>query len=303
MTINPKETETAVFHQYLLSSVSPRPIALVSTIDSNGNVNLSPFSFFNCFSINPPILVFSPSRRVRDNTTKHTLQNILETKEVVIHIVNFSMAEQMLLSSVEFEKGVNEFIKAGFTQTKSTIVLPPRVTEAPISFECRVNDVISFGKKGGAGNLIICEVLLAHFKDDILDEKKMVSPQKLDAIARMGANWYCRVNGNNLFQLPKPSSNMAIGFDKLPSSILKSTVLTGNNLARLASVEKIPNPTKKAYSVIYKQMEELLENSNSSKATFKIEAHKKIKQHIEENNVNQAWNLLTAVEDFNKSLL
>ena len=302
MTINPKETETAVFHQYLLSSVSPRPIALASTIDSNGHVNLSPFSFFNCFSINPPILVFSPSRRVRDNTTKHTLENILETKEVVIHIVNFSMAEQMSLSSVEFEKGVNEFIKAGFTETKSTKVLPPRIAEAPISFECRVNEVISFGKKAGAGNLIICEVLLAHFKDEILDEKKMISPQKLDAIARMGANWYCRANNESLFELPKPGSKMAIGFDKLPSSILKSDILTGNNLARLASVEKMPPITKKTYSTIYKQMVELHENSNANKGAFITTVHNKIKVFIDANNIQQAWKLVIVADDFINTL-
>jgi len=240
-TIDPKEVSTAAFHGYILGAVAPRPIAFASTIDKDGNVNLSPFSFFNAFGANPPTLIFSPARRVRDNTTKHTLENVLEVPEVVINICNYAIVEQMSLASTEYDKGINEFIKAGLTELASARVKPPRVAESPAQFECAVKDVIALGHEGGAGNLIICEVLLAHIDEAILDTEGKIDPFKLDAVARMGGNWYCRANGNALFEVEKPLAKKGIGVDQLPAPIKNSTVLTGNHLGKLANVEAIPS--------------------------------------------------------------
>ena len=239
ISITPQEVSTAKLHGYLLSAVSPRPIAFASTMDKDGNVNLSPFSFFNVFSANPPILIFSPARRVRDNTTKHTLENVLKTKEVVINIVNFEMVQQMSLSSTEYPNGVNEFVKAGFTQVASDMVKPPRVGESPVQFECKVNDVIALGAKGGAGNLIIAEVVKLHIKESILDAEGKIDAVKIDTVARMGANWYNR-SKEGMFEVLKPIRTMGIGVDALPISIRNSTVLTGNDLGILGNSEKIP---------------------------------------------------------------
>ena len=239
ISITPQEVSTAKLHSYLLSAVSPRPIAFASTMDEDGNVNLSPFSFFNVFSANPPILIFSPARRVRDNTTKHTLENVLKTKEVVINIVNFEMVQQMSLSSTEYPNGVNEFVKAGFTQVASDMVKPPRVGESPVQFECKVNDVIALGAKGGAGNLIIAEVVKLHIKESILDAEGKIDAVKIDTVARMGANWYNR-SKEGMFEVLKPIRTMGIGVDALPTSIRNSTVLTGNDLGILGNSEKIP---------------------------------------------------------------
>ena len=239
ISITPQEVSTAKLHSYLLSAVSPRPIAFASTMDEDGNVNLSPFSFFNVFSANPPILIFSPARRVRDNTTKHTLENVLKTKEVVINIVNFEMVQQMSLSSTEYPNGVNEFVKAGFTQVASDMVKPPRVGESPVQFECKVNDVIALGAKGGAGNLIIAEVVKLHIKESILDAEGKIDAVKIDTVARMGANWYNR-SKEGMFEVLKPIRTMGIGVDALPISIRNSTVLTGNDLGILGNSEKIP---------------------------------------------------------------
>ena len=239
ISITPKEVSTAKLHGYLLSAVSPRPIAFASTMDKDGNVNLSPFSFFNVFSANPPILIFSPARRVRDNTTKHTLENVLKTKEVVINIVNFEMVQQMSLSSTEYPDGVNEFVKSGLTQVASEMIKPPRVVEAPVQFECKVNDVIALGAKGGAGNLIIAEVVKLHIKESILDAEGKIDAVKIDTVARMGANWYNR-SKEGMFEVLKPIRTMGIGVDALPISIRNSTVLTGNDLGILGNSEKIP---------------------------------------------------------------
>lgn len=237
--VNPKEVSVVQFQQLLQGAVSPRPIAFASTIDRDGNVNLSPFSFFNIFSSNPPILIFSPSRRVRDNTTKHTLENVLEVPEVTIGMVNYEMVQQMSLASTEYERGVNEFIKSGLTPLASTLVKPPRVKECPVSFECRVNEVKALGDGPGAGNLIICEVLLAHVSDEVMEDGK-ISPFKLDSVARMGGNWYCRANGAALFEVPKPLETRGIGVDQIPEDIRYSSVLTGNHLGLLANVEFLP---------------------------------------------------------------
>ena len=203
-SIDPISLETKELHKILLSSIAPRPIAFASTIDSNGNVNLSPFSYFNVFSSNPPILIFSPSRRVRDNTTKHTLENAMETKEVVINVVNFPIVEQMSKSSVEYEKGVNEFIETGLTQVKSLLVKPPRVLESPISFECKVQDIISLGESGGAGQLIIAKVVQIHIDKKFIDNKGDLDSEKLDLVARMGGDWYTRTTKESMFKIPKP---------------------------------------------------------------------------------------------------
>lgn len=238
--IKPSEVSVVQFQQLLQGAVSPRPIAFASTVDKDGNVNLSPFSFFNIFSSNPPILIFSPSRRVRDNTTKHTLENVLEVPEVTIGMVNYEMVQQMSLASTEYERGVNEFVKSGLTPIESSIVKPPRVKESPVSFECKVIEIKPLGDGPGAGNLIICEVLLAHVSEDILEDGK-ISPFKLDSVARMGGNWYCRANGAALFEVPKPLETKGIGVDQIPDSIRFSKVLTGNHLGLLGNVEVLPS--------------------------------------------------------------
>lgn len=203
-SIDPINLETKELHKILLSSIAPRPIAFASTVDSNGNVNLSPFSYFNVFSSNPPILIFSPSRRVRDNTTKHTLENAIETKEVVINVVNFPIVEQMSKSSIEYEKGVNEFIETGLTQVESLLVKPPRVLESPISFECKVQDIVSLGESGGAGQLIIAKVVQIHIDKKFLDKNGDILSEKLDLVARMGGDWYTRATKESMFKIPKP---------------------------------------------------------------------------------------------------
>ena len=242
-TIDPKAVSTAALHGYMLGAVTPRPIAFASTIDSAGNVNLSPFSFFNVFSANPPIMIFSPARRGRDNTTKHTYENVLQVKEVVINIVNYDIVQQMSLSSTEYGKGVNEFEKAGLTPLASQTIKPPRVAESPVQFECRVNEVISLGTEGGAGNLVICEVLKMHINEAVLDADGKIDPVKLDAVSRMGGNWYSRAK-QGMFEVPKPLSRLGIGFDQLPDAIKTSKLLTGNDLAMLANVEVLPKGAK-----------------------------------------------------------
>ena len=239
ISITPQEISIPKLHGYLLGAVSPRPIALASTVDAEGNVNLSPFSFFNVFSANPPILIFSPARRVRGNTTKHSLENSLSTKEVVINMVSYDMVQQMSLSSTEYAQGVNEFVKAGFTEVASDLVKPPRVAESPVQFECKVNDVISLGNEGGAGNLIIAEVVKLHINESILDAEGNIDPIKIDTVARMGGNWYNRAK-EGIFEVQKPIKNMGIGVDALPDSIKNSKILTGNDLGILGNVEKMP---------------------------------------------------------------
>jgi flavin reductase (DIM6/NTAB) family NADH-FMN oxidoreductase RutF len=272
MTIDPKETPVPKMHSYLLGAVAPRPIAFSSTIDKNGNVNLSPFSFFNVFSANPPILIFSPARRGRDNTTKHSYENVLEVPEACISIVSYDMVQQMSLASTEYAKGVNEFVKAGFTPVPSERIKPPRVGESKISMECKVNEVVKLGEGGGAGNLVICEMLLMHIEEAALDAEGKIDPHKLDAVARMGGDWYCRASGNNLFRLPQPATKIGIGIDQLPKAIRESAVFTGSDLAMLAGVEQL-NP---AYQ----------EFKND------LESHRQAKKIIAEGKIEDAWRLL-----------
>jgi flavin reductase (DIM6/NTAB) family NADH-FMN oxidoreductase RutF len=240
LTINPKEIPFAKMHSYLLGAVTPRPIAFASTIDSHGNVNLSPFSFFNCFGANPPILIFSPARRGRDNTTKHSYENVREIPEVVINVVNYNMVQQTSLASTEYPKGVNEFVKAGFTEAASTMVKPPRVAEAPVAMECKVLQIIQTGDQGAAGNLVICEIVMMHINESILDAEGKIDPWKLDAVARLGGDYYCRVQGDMIFKVPKPLDKIGIGIDQLPERIRNSKVLTGNDLGMLANIAKLP---------------------------------------------------------------
>jgi flavin reductase (DIM6/NTAB) family NADH-FMN oxidoreductase RutF len=237
----PSEMSVPALQHLLQSAVGPRPIAFASTINKSGDVNLSPFSFFNIFSANPPVLIFSPARRVRDNTTKHTLDNVLEHPEVVINVVNYAIVQQMSLASSEYAIGVNEFVKAGLTELPSTIVKPPRVKESPVQFECSVSDVVALGDQGGAGNLVICKVLAIHVQDEILDEKGHINQNRIDLVARLGGNWYCRASGEALFEVEKPLQTLGIGIDQLPDSIRLSPVLTGNHLGQLANIEHLPH--------------------------------------------------------------
>jgi flavin reductase (DIM6/NTAB) family NADH-FMN oxidoreductase RutF len=243
-TLSPNELSVADLHQVLLAAVAPRPIAFASTIDKEGNVNLSPFSFFNVFSANPPILIFSPARRGRDNTTKHTFENVKEVPEVVISIVNHPMVEQMSLASTEYAKGVNEFVKAGFSQVDSDLIKPPRVGESPVSFECKVTDIIELGANAGAGNLIICEVIKIHIRKEYLSEQNTLDTKRLDLVGRMGESWYCRASGYSLFEIPKPLQTQGIGIDALPQHIKESSFFSGNTLARLGNQESIPTEVR-----------------------------------------------------------
>jgi flavin reductase (DIM6/NTAB) family NADH-FMN oxidoreductase RutF len=240
MKIIPGEIKTAQLHQYLLGAVAPRPICFASTVNANGEVNLSPYSFFNVFGSNPTTLVFSPSRKVRDNTIKHTLENIYETREVVINVVNYAMVQQMSLSSCEYPRGVDEFVKAGFTKLPSEKVKAPRVAESPVQMECRVRDIIETGSEGGAGNLVICEVLVMHISDAVLDANGQIDPQKIDLVARMGGDYYCRASGDAVFTVPKPNVELGIGMDALPAAIRSTAILTGNHLGMLANVHQLP---------------------------------------------------------------
>ncbi|MFL3662183.1 MAG: flavin reductase family protein [Polaribacter sp.] len=242
LSIDPKDISTGTLHGYLLGAVAPRPIAFASTMDADGNPNLSPFSFFNVFGSNPPIMVFSPARRVRDNTTKHTLENILATKEVVINMVNYDIVQQMSLSSTEYPEGINEFEKAGFSMLPSDKIKPFRVAESPVQFECKVQDVVFTGTEGGAGNLIICEVVKIHISETVLDEKGAIDQYKIDLVARAGGSYYSRAR-DGFFEIAKPISTLGIGVDAMDAVIRNSSVLTGNNLGMLGNIAELPNKT------------------------------------------------------------
>jgi len=291
LTLDPKELATKELHGYLLSSVGPRPIALVSTVDENGRPNLSPYSFFNVFSANPPIAIFSPARRVRNNTTKHTLENAALTKEVVINVVSHSIVEQTSLSSTEFEAGINEFIKAGFTPIPSNTVRPFRVKESPVQMECIVKEIISLGTEGGAGNLVICEIVKIHVSEYILDKQQQIDPHKIDLVGRMGANWYCRASGESIFEVQKPNSKIGIGYDQLPIRVRNSFILSGNDLAKLANFEKIPS---KELVEIFKENTDIARvlNAGFDDEETREELHKHAKHLLENNEVEAAWKTL-----------
>ena len=291
LEINPKDLSTKDLHGYLLSSVGPRPIALVSTIDNEGRPNLSPFSFFNVFSANPPIAIFSPARRVRNNTTKHTLQNAASTKEVVINVVSYPIVEQTSLSSTEYKEGVNEFIKSGLTPIESIQVKPYRVKESPVQMECIVKDIISLGEEGGAGNLVVCEIVKMHISENILNEHHKIDPNKIDLVGRMGGNWYCRASNTSLFEVQKPNSKIGIGYDQLPQHIRNSDILSGNDLAKLANVESLPSMEDVEKFKENKDLVNILKSSVDDEQISE-NLHYHCKKLLQENKVLDAWSTL-----------
>ncbi|MGM5469362.1 flavin reductase family protein [Flavobacteriaceae bacterium LMO-SS05] len=286
ISFNPKDLSAQKLQSYLLSAVAPRPIAFASTVDKDGCPNLSPFSYFNVFSANPPILIFSPSRRVRNNTTKHTLENIEVVKEVVINVVNYDIIQQTSLSSTEYAKGVNEFEKAGFTMLKSDIVKPFRVAESPVQFECKVNDIIKLGTEGGAGNLIICEVLKFHITRDVLDEKDDIIQEKLDLVARAGGSYYNRAK-KGFFEIPKPLHTLGIGVDAMPEQVRNSMILTGNDLGMLGNIDKLP--TAHEIDVFIKNVSERYPNITTMSHR---EKHQIAHNYLSYGDVESAWKLL-----------
>lgn len=286
ISFEPKDLSTGKLHSYLLSAVAPRPIAFASTIDKDGNPNLSPFSFFNVFSANPPIMIFSPARRVRDNTVKHTLENVKAIKEVVINVVNYDMVHQASLSSTEYAKGVNEFDKAGLTMLASDVVKPFRVAESPIQFECKVNDVIKLGTEGGAGNLVICEVVKFHITEEVLDDNQVIDQEKLDLVARAGGSYYNRAK-KGFFEIPKPLSTLGIGVDAMPEEIKNSMVLTGNDLGMLGNVEELPN--QKEIDAFITTVSEHYPNIKNMSHHQK---HSIARNYLSYGDVSSAWKLL-----------
>ncbi|MCB0802030.1 MAG: flavin reductase family protein [Flavobacteriales bacterium] len=274
LKIDPKEVSMGKLHNYLLGSVGPRPIAFASTIDKDGNRNLSPFSFFNVFSAAPPIAIFSPAKSGRTNTQKNTYDNIKETMEVVINIVNFDLVQQMSLSSTAYEKGVDEFVKAGLTPIASDLVKPFRVKESPVQLECKVREVVELGDVGGSGNLIISEIVMVHINEAILGEDGTIDQHKIDLVGRMGGNYYVRASGDCLFEVPKPVRNLGIGIDQLPEPIRKSTILTGNDLGMLGNVEELPKFSEKTFSENWE------------------EKQRKAQKLLIEAKVNEAWEVL-----------
>jgi flavin reductase (DIM6/NTAB) family NADH-FMN oxidoreductase RutF len=303
-TYNAADMSTLELQNYLQYVIAPRPIALVSTIDADGRVNLSPFSFFNLFSMNPPVCVFSPSRRVRDNTTKHTLENLHEVPECVIHMVTHSMVQQTSLASTEYGKGINEFEKAGFTQIPSQLVRPPRVAESPVQMECRVNNIIPLGTGPGAGNLVLAEVIRFHLNENILDDNGQVDQQKLDLVARLGGDWYAGIGPENLFKVPKPIVGQGIGFDGLPDYVRESVVLTGNDLAQLANIKALPGQREvEDYLLedadIIAQLNHL-DGFYQSRVSY---IHQHAKTLLRKGQLNQAWLCLLAGAQYEENLL
>lgn len=286
-TIDPQSIPQQELHSYLLSAVAPRPICFASTVDKEGNVNLSPYSYFNIFSINPPIMIFSPNRSGRDGSMKHSHQNVLEVPEVVINIVNYPMVEQMSLASTAYDKGVNEFVKAGFTQVPSEKVRPPRVGEAPVAIECTVTEVIELADTPGAGNLVLAKVELVHINTDYLDENQQLDTPKLDLVGRMGGSWYTRSSGDSLFEIPKPIRNKGIGVDQLPEGIRNSKVLTGNNLGRLGNLEALPTRESIDRIAALPEIKELLETKIDE-----VKIHKLAQQWLNQNRSEDALALL-----------
>ncbi|MCA6435156.1 MAG: flavin reductase family protein [Bacteroidota bacterium] len=281
LSINPKELTVQVVQKYLQNAIAPRPICFASTISKSGEVNLAPFSFFNIFSSNPPIAVFSPAYSGRTGAPKDTLLNVLEVPECVINVVNYNMVYQMSLASSPFAKGINEFEKAGFTQVPSDLIQPPRVKESPVQFECKVIEVKELGKQGGAGNLIICEIIKIHIDESVLKADKQIDTHKIDLVARMGDNWYCRASGAALFEVEKPITSIGIGYDAIPVNIKNSSILTGNNLGLLGSVEQLPTPEEIA------AFKKSIPKFNSDK-----EQHLFAQSFLELNKVKEAWMVL-----------
>ncbi len=287
LSVDPKSLKVAQVHGYLLGAVAPRPIALVSTLDADGNPNLSPFSFFNVFSANPPIAIFSPARRGRDNTTKHTFENAKVHKECVINIVNFDMVQQMSLSSTEYPQGVNEFVKSGLTPIASEVVKPQRVMESPVQLECIIKEVIELGTEGGAGNLIVSEVVRIHINESVLDENGRIDPIKIDQVARLGGDWYTRAK-DGLFSVAKPLERMGIGVDQIPADIRLSKVLTGNHLGQLGNVESMPNETEVNEYKLTELSDIFLEHEKDGQALERA-LHQHAATLLDQNHITEAW--------------
>ncbi|MGB8194880.1 MAG: flavin reductase family protein [Chitinophagaceae bacterium] len=292
LTLTLKDLTTPQRQNYLQHAVAPRPICFASTIDKEGNVNLSPFSFFNLFSTDPPVVIFSPSRRVRDNSTKHSLQNVLEVPEVVINIVDSDMVQQTSLASCDFPKDVSEFVKAGFTPVAASLVKPPMVKESKVKMECRVLEVKSLGESGGAGNLVICEVLLMHIDDSILNENNMIDQRKLHHVARLGGDWYCKVDESNLFMVEKPNVKLGIGIDVLPEHVRKSNILSGNNLGQLGNVHEMP-VIDPAFEDDH--LKQIVQYYSINPEEMEKEVHAYAKKLLDEGKVREAWQVLLNV--------
>lgn len=286
LTIEPNDIPTAKLHGLLLGSVGPRPIAFASTVDAEGKPNLSPYSFFNVFSSNPPVLIFAPNRRVRDNTNKHTYENAKATGEVVVNVVTWDMVQQTSLASSEYAQGVNEFEKSGFTMLPSETVAPFRVAESPVQFECKVRSIVELGDQGGAGNLILCEILRMHINEEVMDEKGMIDQYKIDLVARMGGNWYSRAR-NGLFEVPKPLSVPGIGVDSIPAAIRHSHILSGNDLGKLGNIESLPEAVEVAGFL--KEHPEVRKWRDTGDQDA---VHKKAKELLESDSIREAWLVL-----------
>lgn len=289
LTIKLSELTPAQTQSYLQHAIAPRPICFASTIDKEGNVNLSPFSFFNMFSANPPIVVFSPAKRVRDNTIKHTLENVMEVPEVVINMVDYEMVHQMSLSSCDYPKGTNEFLKAGFTEQQATIVKPPMVKESKIKFECKVNQIIPLGTEGGAGNLVVAEILVMHLEDSILNAENKIDNTKIELIGRLGDHWYTRTNAASMFEVEKPNIKLGIGFDLLPEAIRNSKILNGNDLGKLANVNELPAINPAFHD---DKLKNIIQYYSINPEDMERELHTYAKELLQQNKVEEAWQIL-----------
>ena len=292
MVLHLKDLPLAEVQNYLQHAIAPRPVCFASTIDKQGQVNLSPFSFFNLFSSNPPIVIFSPARRARNNTIKHTLENVYEVPEVVINMVDFNMVQQISLASCEYPKEINEFLKAGFTEEKSLLVKPPMVKESKIKLECIVKEIKPLGTEAGAGNLVIAEVLVMHIADEILDSAKKIDQQKMMHIARLGGDWYCKVTAENLFKVAKPNTQLGIGIDAMPAGIKNSSVLTGNHLGQLANVAELPL-INAGFST--EKLKNIMQYYAIDPVELEAEIHQYAKELLDEGNVADAWQVLIAI--------
>lgn len=292
MIFDLNQLKTTEKQYYLQHIIAPRPICFASTIDKEGNVNLSPFSFFNMFSSNPPIVIFSPARRVRDNTTKHTLQNVLQVPEVVINIVTYDMVQQASLASCEYPKGTDEFVKAGFTKEPATLITPPMVKESKAKLECKVLEIKSLGEEGGAGQLVICEILRLHLDDSLVTEDKKLDQTKLELVARLGGDWYCRVSKENLFMVPKPNVQLGVGVDSLPESIRYSTILTGNQLGKLANVHEMPVIQP---SFDDEHLKNIVQYFSVNPGEMEKELHAYAAKLLDQGKIAEAWQVLLAI--------
>ena len=294
ISIDPNSIQTKDLHQYLVGTVAPRPIAFVSTLDEKGNRNLAPYSFFNVFSSNPPILVFSSNRRVNDNTTKDTLENVLKTKELVINVVSYSFVRKMAITSIQYDKQVDEFTKAGLSPVDSITVAAPRVKESPVHFECKVNEVLPLGEKGGAGHLVICQVKMIHLSEDILDEKQRISPHKIDLMGRMGRAFYVRASGESIYRIYQPTNEIGIGFDSLPLSAKQSHILSANDLGQLAGIVHMPSIESCETLRDYEEVKKILSSPNPE-----IGLHQFAHKELQKGNVELAAKLVWFADQIN----